>query len=311
MKVIGRRIPVEPGVALSTWSIDGRTASALLDREKDKGGRAEAHHATFLLVHGLASNARLWDMTALELARLGHRVAALDLRGHGESDKPDHGYDFPTLISDIATVSGALELDKPILAGQSLGANLVLEAAWGDPDMATGVACVDGGTIELGSAFPNWDDAAKVLAPPKLIGTEHNAMRAMMRAAHPSWPESGIDATMANFEVRDDGTVAPRLSLDNQMRILRSLWEHKPSTRFAELEVPVLFIFAGGSEFGPPGKRDSAKAAEDATPRARVLWFEDADHDIHAQHPVELAALLDLQVQDGFFWDLPTARTAD
>ena len=213
-------------------------------------------------MHGLASNARLWDMTALELARLGHRVAALDLRGHGESDKPDHGYDFPTLISDIATVSAALELDKPILTGQSLGANLVLEAAWGDPDIATGVVCVDGGTIELGSAFPNWDDAAKVLAPPKLIGTEHRAMRAMMRSAHPSWPESGIDATMANFEVRDDGTVAPRLSFDNHMRILRSLWEHKPSTRFAELEGPrpvhirrrIRVRTAGEARFGKGGR---------------------------------------------------------
>jgi pimeloyl-ACP methyl ester carboxylesterase len=89
------------------------------------------------------------------------------------------------------------------------------------------------------------------------------------------------------------------------------LWEHKPSQRFADLQVPVLFVFAGGSGFGPPGKRDSAKAAEEATPQARVHWFEDADHDIHAQHPVELAALLDLQVQDGFFASHPTVHTAD
>jgi pimeloyl-ACP methyl ester carboxylesterase len=311
MKVNERRVDVEPGLSVSTWSIDGRTSPAPGDPQVDTRRRTDAPQATFLLVHGLASNARLWDMTALELARLGHRVAAVDLRGHGESDKPDHGYDFPTLISDIVTIANALDLEMPILAGQSLGANLVLEAAWQHPDLATGVACVDGGTIELGSAFPDWEDAARVLAPPKLTGTESGAMRAMMRSAHPSWPESGIGATMANFAVRDDGTVAPRLSFDNHMRILRSLWEHKPSQRFADLQVPVLFVFAGGSGFGPPGKRDSAKAAEEATPQARVHWFEDADHDIHAQHPVELAALLDLQVQDGFFASHPTVHTAD
>ena len=291
MNVTERRVEVEAGVALSTWSVDGR----------DGRDNADSPHATFLLVHGLASNARLWDMTALELARLGHIVAAVDLRGHGVSDKPDHGYDFPTLVSDLTSVCEALQLDEPILAGQSLGANLVLEAAWDHPDICRGVVCVDGGIIELSSSFPNWDDAAKVLAPPKLIGTKHDLIRAMMREAHPTWPESGIDATMANFAVRDDQTIAPQLSFENHMRLLRSLWQHKPSTRFATLQVPALFIFAGGSGFGPPGKHDSARAAEAAVPQARVHWFDDADHDIHAQHPVELAALLDQNVQDGFF----------
>src|SRR6202034_1307918 len=90
-------------------------------------GPAQRLHKTFLLVHALASNSLLWDYTSLELARLGHRVAAVDLRGHGISDKPDHGYDFQTLTSDIVTVTDALGLLRPILAGQSLGANLVLE----------------------------------------------------------------------------------------------------------------------------------------------------------------------------------------
>ena len=265
--------------------------------------RTQGRHvarATFLLVHGLASNARLWDYMALELAGHGHVVAAMDLRGHGVSDKPDHGYDFATLTSDILKVSDSLGLVKPILGGQSLGANLVLEAAFLHPERCRGIACVDGGTIELGSHLPDWDDAARLLKPPKLIGTEADAMFKMMREAHPTWPESGIDATMANFVIRDDGTVAPRLSLENHMRILRALWEHKPSTRFASLQVPALFVFAGAG-FGPPDKREAAEKLAASGPSVVVEWFDDADHDIHAQHPVELAALFDLQVQRGFF----------
>jgi len=45
----------------------------------------------FVLVHGLASNARLWDGVARRLAGAGHSSAAVDLRGHGRSDKPDTG----------------------------------------------------------------------------------------------------------------------------------------------------------------------------------------------------------------------------
>jgi pimeloyl-ACP methyl ester carboxylesterase len=300
MEVIERQVEVEPGVNLATWLIDGRPKS-VIGVDVEHTGPAHRIQATFLLVHGLASNSRLWDFTALELARLGHLVAAMDLRGHGTSDKPDHGYDFQTLTSDITTVSDALGLSAPILGGQSLGANLVLEAAFLHPQRFRGIACVDGGAIELSESFPEWEDAKKVLTPPKLVGTKSDVMIEMIRGAHPSWPESGIQATMANFYIRDDNTVAPRLSLDNHLRLLRSLWEHKPSGRFAALMVPALFVFAGGPGSGPPGKRQSAERAEALVPSVSVEWFDNADHDIHAQHPVELAALFDLKVQQGFF----------
>ena len=299
MEVRVRRVEVENGVSLATWLIDKEGGAGPENSSSGERTPGTRGRATFLLVHGLASNSQLWDFTALELAHRGHLVAAVDLRGHGLSDKPDHGYDFPTLIGDIVVVSDALGLSEPILGGQSLGANLVLEAAYMYPELFRGIACVDGGTIELSRAFPEWNDAARVLAPPALAGTESEAMTKMLREAHPTWPESGIRATMANFSIRDDGTIAPRLSLENHMRILRSLWEHRPSTRFTALAVPALFVFAGGS--GPPTKAEGAEAAENEIGSVRVEWFDHADHDIHAQHPVELAALLDLQVQQGFF----------
>jgi hypothetical protein len=67
------------------------------------------------------------------------------------------------------------------------------------------------------------------------------------------------------------------------------------------LQVPALFVFAGGSGSGPPNKRESAEAAASAIRSVVVEWFEQADHDIHAQYPVELATLFDTQVQQGFF----------
>jgi len=54
----------------------------------------------WLLVHGLASNARLWDGVGRHLAGLGHRVVAIDQRGHGQSSKPDDGYDMATVAGE-------------------------------------------------------------------------------------------------------------------------------------------------------------------------------------------------------------------
>src|SRR5205823_8203799 len=75
----------------------------------------------FVLVHGLASNARMWDGVGARLAELGHPSTALDQRGHGQSDKPDTGYDFTTITDDLATVIKSLGYDRPVIAGQSRG----------------------------------------------------------------------------------------------------------------------------------------------------------------------------------------------
>src|SRR5688500_3652196 len=76
----------------------------------------------FLLVHGLSSNARLWDETAQHLN--GHPSYAVDLRSHGESDSPDDGYDTTTAAADLAVLIDKLGLDRPIVAGQSWGGNV-------------------------------------------------------------------------------------------------------------------------------------------------------------------------------------------
>src|SRR5215468_3009064 len=79
----------------------------------------ERSTAPFVLVHGLASNVRLWDGVAGHLHALGHTVVAIDQRGHGRSDAPDSGYDLATAIADLRALIGALGLERPVLTGQS------------------------------------------------------------------------------------------------------------------------------------------------------------------------------------------------
>jgi len=250
----------------------------------------------FLLVHGLASNARMWDGVAEVLAAAGHPVVAVDQRGHGRSSKPDEGYDFTTIVSDLVALIAALGWDRPVVAGQSWGGNVVIELAATHPDVLSAVAAVDGGFIDLGSRFTTWDECSQVLAPPRLVGTPLATIEAWMRRANPDWPESGIEGSLANFEVRPDGTIAPWLTFDRHMMILEALYSHRPSTRFQRVAVPALMIPADtGDVAWTHDKQEAVAAAVAALPNGRARWFSPAHHDIHAQHPVELAqVLLDL-----------------
>ena len=289
-----RRIPVADDVALAvdTWE----PAAGLAPRRPG-----------MLLVHGLASNARLWDGVADRLAALGHPVAALDLRGHGRSDKPDTGYDIPTVCDDLAAVLGALSAvdpaawDRPVAVGQSWGGNVVVELAFRHPELIRGVACVDGGTITLSARFESWAECALILAPPRLAGTQAEKVEGYLRRAHPTWPESGIQATMANFEIFPDGTLAPWLTFKRHIQVLRGLWDHRPATRYPALSVPVLLLPADdGHGASTDAKRAEVRAALAAIPVTAEHWFQ-ADHDIHAQFPGELAAVLHEATTRGLF----------
>jgi pimeloyl-ACP methyl ester carboxylesterase len=246
----------------------------------------------FLLVHGLASNARTWDGVAVRLLACGHPVVTVDLRGHGRSSKPDGPYDVATVADDLAALIDVMELGRPIVAGQSWGGNVVVELAARHPGATRGIVCVDGGWLEPSREFPDWDACRAALAPPRLTGRRFSEIDGYVRSAHPDWPESGIRGTLANFEVRADGTVAPWLTFDHHIAVLRGLWEHRPSGRFPDLRVPVLLApVDGGDTDWTRRKRRDVQAAAAVIPDAGVRWFV-GDHDIHAQRPDELSSVM-------------------
>jgi pimeloyl-ACP methyl ester carboxylesterase len=246
---------------------------------------------TFLLVHGLSSNAQLWNGVGTRLADRGHRVVAVDQRGHGLSTKVADGYDFATLTDDLVGVVDALDLGRPVVVGQSWGGNVVLELAVRHPDRVTAVVCVDGGQIDLAGQFPDKATMLAALTPPRLVGMRMADLETGLRQRAGHWPESGIRGQMANFLRRPDGTVAPHLALDNHLAILDHLWEHHPTERWASVPVAALLLPVRGGPAGGDAKEHAVAAAADASPRVQVTWLDGA-HDVHAERPDDVVRLL-------------------
>ena len=279
------RVPVAPDVALHVERRDGDAAAI-----------------PFVLIHGLASNLRLWDGVAENLHARGHTVVALDQRGHGRSDAPESTYDMDTAVADLQAVFAALGLERPVLAGQSWGGNVVLEFGWRHPRAVRGIVCVDGGIIELADRFPSWEACLAALTPPRLDHLTPADFEARMRAEHPELPDRAIAAALECFRVREDGRIEPRLARHRHLQIVRSLWDHRPSTRYATLEAPTLLVLAdSGDKKRTADKRRAEALARATAPRLASHWFSPAHHDVHAQYPDRVAALLADAVRDGFF----------
>ena len=273
MRVGALRITTDSGIALHVL-----------------GDNVDATGVPFLLVHGLASNARLWDGVRRSIAATGAPVAAVDLRGHGLSDKPDDGYDFATVADDVRAVLDGLGWTRAVVAGQSWGGNVVLEMTARHPDRVLSTTLVDGGWISLARLGP-WELVRERLAPPHTTGTPLTDIEAYMRRAHPTWSEESIAGALACFEVRADGTVAPWLSRDRHLAILYHLWAHEPAQVFPQIRTPVVLVPCDDGSGRVEATRAAVAEAERLLERSRTVWFE-SSHDVHAEHPAEIASLL-------------------
>jgi len=282
---VERRVVVAPGVALH-----------IEQRSRDRAA------APFVLVHGLASNVRLWDGVAEHLHAAGHTVVAIDQRGHGRSDAPEAGYDLDTAVADLLALIGALELERPVLAGQSWGGTVVLELAWRRPDAVRGIALIDGGVVDMAQSYPVWEDCRAKLTPPALDHLTLAELESRIRKGVPHFPDRAIAAYLQCFRTRADGTIEARLARSRHLSILRSLWEHRPSTRWSTLKTPTLLLLAdAGDAARTAAKRRAEAAALAAGGTLRSTWFSPGHHDLHLEFPERVGDLLAGAVREGFF----------
>jgi pimeloyl-ACP methyl ester carboxylesterase len=248
-------------------------------------------HPPYLLVHGLSSNALLWDQVAARLSAAGRPGYAVDQRSHGESDAPADGYDTATAAADLAVVCARLRLPPVVAVGQSWGGNVVVRLAAEHPDLVAGLALVDGGWIDLSAEFDTWEECERALRPPDVDAMRPEQVRDHIRQEHPDWPTAAVDATLANLRATPEGWLRRRLAIPNHMRIVRSMWDDPPWRDYPRVAAPTLLIPAvPAAGDGAERKRATVAKAAAALARVRVREYVGADHDLHAQHPEALAA---------------------
>ena len=91
----------------------------------------EAHGSgspALVFVHGWSCNRRYWDGQLVPLSATAC-VVALDLAGHGESGVTRKTWSIAAFGADVAAVVDALVLERVILVGHSMGADVILEAS--------------------------------------------------------------------------------------------------------------------------------------------------------------------------------------
>jgi pimeloyl-ACP methyl ester carboxylesterase len=280
--------------------IDGCVTVGGLRLHYQEWGPADAAH-TVVLVHGVGSSCHIWDLTAPILAERALRVVALDQRGHGESDQPASGYDFTSIVADLAGFVDAAGIREPsVLVGHSWGASVVLHAGVAQPDRAAGIVLVDGGTSSPGERW-TWEETEARLTPPDIDGQLWSDLHGRMSRGDGAYIDPRAEAVgRALFNVDAQGHVQRRFRIPNHMQVVRALWEQRPAELLPQVAGPMLILPARQSSDAPEWRSSKIASIERALtlqPQAHVRWFEDTVHDVPLQRPEALAQELQAFVE--------------
>ena len=236
-----------------------------------------------LLVHGFATNRaenwrRLGWTGALE--RKGYRTLALDLRGHGKSDKPldPAAYRREAMVGDIVALLDHLDIGRVELIGYSMGAHLSLAVALAHPDRIN--------NLVLGGV------GGRMLSPGPLV---EGAMTMAQALVHDD-PSAIADPTLRGFRLfaESQGEDRAALAACSQGRA-----QPLDPASLETLRVPTLVVAGSRDELaGDP------QVLADAIPGARAVNLPACDHFTAIPHALFKAAVFDFlegwEEEDGF-----------
>lgn len=116
-----------------------------------------------LLIHGLSGTHELWKYQVPALAERS-RVITLDLRGHGQSDKPPGPYSVPLFADDVLGLLDHLNLETAVLVGLSMGGGTVQTFALAYPMRVRALGLISTSsefTPPVRERFYQWAEAAE------------------------------------------------------------------------------------------------------------------------------------------------------
>jgi pimeloyl-ACP methyl ester carboxylesterase len=279
-----RRIPASDGLSLHVleWSREG---------------------TPLVFVHGFGNDAHIWDDAAPAVAGY-YRTVALDLRGHGDSDRdPECRYDYEFHVADLEAVFAQLGIERLVLVGHSLGGRIATLFAGRHPDRMAGLVIVDsapeldvrgtvrirvdlqksgGGDLSFESEAAYRDVLAHnypAVSREILARMAHHGLRRRADGRY----EPKLDP--AWFKGRSDATIDPEAIRQREERLTRDMWD-----ALAKVPCPTLVVRGAASDVLSADVAD--RMVEEVLPHGQLTVIPRAGHSVMVDNPEAFRAAL-------------------
>jgi N-formylmaleamate deformylase len=229
--------------------------------------------------HGAMDDGLCWTRIVKVLEK-DYDVIMTDARGHGKSASGNGDYSSQSRATDLAGLIQALQLDRPVVGGHSLGADTSIHLAAQYPNLVRGIFLEDppivmpGEPVFGGEQMANSkEDVGKMMARfmrtfrlyPRFIGIR------LARKAFPTYPDDELNPWVDSKK---------RMSADflNAMLSLK-MGGDEIFGALQKIVSPILLMI-GDKEKGSIVSQAGAEKAVQVNPRVKVAHFEGANHDI-------------------------------
>lgn len=221
-----------------------------------------------VLIHGWTMNVDNWRDQIPDFAKQ-HRVIAIDLPGHGQSDKPKVAYSMEYFARAVEAVMRHAKVKRAVLVGHSMGTPIARQFYRKYPAKTLAIVIVDGSLRPFGDKAM-LDNMIGGLRGPTYKETI-NQMFTMMNG--PNLPTEARDRISAS------SSATPQYVLVSAMEGMAdaSIWGEDP------INVPVLAVMAK-NPFLPPNVEESFRAL---APKMEFHMWNDVGHFIMMEKPKE------------------------
>lgn len=224
-----------------------------------------------LLIHGIGSSSGDFN-PVIEKMREFSSPVCIDLRGHGDSDKPESGYHYSNYVDDLNAVLAALDLNNPIVLGHSLGGIITLMWAAQNPETAKAIIIEDSplrSGEDFREAFEGWLQLNDL---PQATAKSWYADR------NPHWPEDVLEQRSFDMVNTSHAAIVELQSASLSGEGLDTVHG------LDKITAPVLFL-QGDPTAGSMVHRDDLAALENTIPNMQIETFPEAGHTIHRAQP--------------------------
>ena len=255
-----------------------------------------------LLLHGCPELWYSWKYQIPALANAGFRAIAPDLRGYGETDKPEgiESYDIHHLVGDMVGLLDALTLERAVIVGHDWGGSIIWQMALMHPERVERV-------ISLNTPFPRRSPVRPTENMSKLPGGRFNYIlyfqepgkaEADIEPNIEKWLETSMRRIAKNPSFLTEETL--RVYSDafrkggltgplNYYRNIDRNWETTAHLEGKQITMPTLMIAAENDPILIPQMTDGM---EDIIPNLTKHLIRDCGHWTQLERPDEVNRLM-------------------
>ena len=279
-----------PHLSPATTVVDSTDGVAIAVTDLSGGG---FEGPPVLLAHATGFCGAVWRPFAAALAATapGHRLLALDFRGHGDSSAPeDHPYSWHGFADDVLAVVDALGLDHPFGIGHSKGGASLILAEERRPGTFSGMWVYEPVVVPPDIAGFSGDNPLAVGAlrrrasfPNRAAALANFASKPPMDVFDPAARAAYVDGA---FRVDADGALQLKCPPPVEAQVYRMGSQHGAWDGLPALALPVTVARGDTSGFGPAAFADRVAAR---IPHGRLEVFPHLGHFGPLEAPEETA----------------------